>query len=127
MQVTSYQPGQHYVQHYDWFLDEGRTKNRLSTFFAILEADCTNCGTQFPEIRVDWSQKDKRWCEFVDCEQEVLTTKNVLGGAVFWRNLDRNGEGRRGTLDAGLAAINGTKVGLNIWKFHTAVEKSLMP
>ncbi|KAK3076029.1 hypothetical protein LTR53_000074 [Teratosphaeriaceae sp. CCFEE 6253] len=138
MQVTSYQQGQQYRPHWDWFLEPNRTTNRLSTFFAItakyngyrppatyvgrtpltywqLEADCENCGTQFPKIRADWSQRDQRWCEIVDCSQEVLTTRNIPGGAVFWRNLDNEGEGRDDVLHAGLPALNGSKIGLNIW------------
>lgn len=132
MQVTSYQPGQQYTPHHDWFHEEGRTKNRLSTFFAILETDCSDCGTQFPSIKVDWSQKSEDWCEFVDCSQEVLTTRNIVGGAVFWRNLDSNGDGRWDTIHAGLPAINGTKVGLNIWtdielsKFEKAKEAEVL-
>lgn len=115
MQVTSYQPGQQYRPHWDWFLEPNRTSNRLSTFFAILEADCENCGTQFPKLRVDWSQRDQRWCEFVDCSQEILTTRNIPGSAVFWRNLDSTGQGRDDVLHAGLPALRGTKIGLNIW------------
>ncbi|KAK4493615.1 hypothetical protein PRZ48_015282 [Zasmidium cellare] len=115
MQITAYQSGQQYVPHYDWFLEPGRTTNRLSTFFAILDADCQDCGTQFPNVYVDWSERDPRWCEYVDCSKEVLTTKIVAGSALYWRNLDSNGQGRRDTLHAGLPVLNGSKIGLNIW------------
>ena len=115
MQVTSYSPGQRYRPHYDWFMEPNRTMNRLSTFFATLQADCENCGTQFPKIQVDWAREDPRWCKFVDCDEEVLTTRNVKGSALFWRNLHEDGQGRDDTLHAGLPAANGSKVGLNIW------------
>lgn len=121
IQVTSYQQGQQYTPHWDWFLEPDRTDQRLSTFFAIIEADCTDCGTQFPKLKVDWSKKDPRWCELVDCSKEVLTTRNISGSAFFWENIDRNGKGRDEMLHAGLPAINGTKVGLNVW---TTVELS---
>lgn len=115
MQVTSYQEGQQYKPHWDWFLEPGRSTNRLSTIFAILEANCEKCGTQFPKIRVDWKQRDSQWCKIVDCEEEVLTTRNIPGAAIYWRNLDSSGRGRDDVLHAGLPAVNGTKTGLNIW------------
>lgn len=59
MQVTAYQEGQQYVPHFDWYQEAGRTTNRFSTFFATLDADCDDCGTQFPELRIDWSARDK--------------------------------------------------------------------
>ena len=116
MQVTSYQHGQEYRAHYDWFRPEQNLPtNRLSTFFAILEAHCENCGTQFPEVHIDWSKRDTRWCEVIDCSQTMLTTKAINGSAVFWRNLDASGRGRSDTLHAGLPVESGAKVGLNIW------------
>jgi prolyl 4-hydroxylase len=51
----------------------------------------------------------------LDCSKELLTTKNVEGSALFWVNLDEDGQGRMDTLHAGLPALNGDKVGLNIW------------
>lgn len=116
IQLTSYQPGQEYRVHFDWLTNRRKT-NRLSTFFAILEAGCTDCGTQFPEIAVDWETQDERWCDAFDCTQSTLTTRNTPGNALFWRNLDSSGQGRRDTAHAGLPALNGIKVGLNIWTF----------
>jgi prolyl 4-hydroxylase len=51
----------------------------------------------------------------LDCSKELLTTKNIEGSALFWVNLDGEGEGRVDTLHAGLPALNGDKIGLNIW------------
>lgn len=64
---------------------------------------------------MDWSRRDEQWCRFFDCGSELPTTRNVEGGALFWRNLDGRGEGRMETVHAGLPARNGRKVGLNIW------------
>jgi prolyl 4-hydroxylase len=115
VQVTSYQEGQQYVPHYDWFTEPDRRTNRLSTFFAILEADCEKCGTQFPRLSFNWAERHPSLCELVDCSQEILTTRNIEGSAIYWRNLDAAGRGRWDTLHAGLPALNGTKIGLNIW------------
>ena len=116
IQVTSYLEGQQNMPHWDWFAIPNRTSNRLSTFFAILQADCQNCGTQFPAIKdLNWQDRDPRLCEFVDCDRSILTTKNIEGSAIFWRNLHFDGSGRLDTLHAGLPALDGTKIGLNIW------------
>jgi len=45
----------------------------------------------------------------------MLTSRNVEGSAVFWANLDPGLEGRRDMLHAGLPAVGGEKVGLNVW------------
>lgn len=116
VQVTSYQPGQEVKYHYDGYTDRSRPTNRISTFFAILKSNCQDCGTQFPFINTtSRHQYDSRWCDFIDCEKEVLTTRNIEGSALFWVNLDHAGEGRKDMLHAGLPALNGEKVGLNIW------------
>lgn len=120
MQVTAYAAGQFYRPHVDWFGNkpffpggEASEHDRLSTIFAILSSNCSKCGTQFPLIGVDY--EDQRWCDVLDCGEKTLTTRNVEGAALYWRNLDENGKGRKDTLHAGLPAGNGTKVGLNIW------------
>jgi prolyl 4-hydroxylase len=38
-----------------------------------------------------------------------------IGTAIFWFNLDKNGNVDRNTLHAGAPVISGTKVGMNIW------------
>ena len=114
LQVTSYQEGQQFKAHFDW-QKAGRETNRFSTFFAILESSCYDCGTNFPKIHVDWSRRDNAWCKFMDCTKDTLTTRNVPGGALYWRNLHENLYGRRDTLHVGLPAVGGYKIGLNIW------------
>ncbi|KAF9691392.1 hypothetical protein EKO04_010720 [Ascochyta lentis] len=118
IQITAYQPGQQYKRHYDWLSHppHSSTRNTISTFFAILHATCSDCGTEFPLINTTARpQYDKRWCEVIDCDKPVLTTRNVEGSALFWINLDAEGRGRQDTLHAGLPANGGEKIGLNIW------------
>ncbi|POS69706.1 2OG-Fe(II)oxygenase, partial [Diaporthe helianthi] len=119
LQVTRYLEGQQYTNHYDWAANpamRNQTTNRETTFFAVLDVECSKCGTRFPEISVDWRSEDQRWCEFVDCKAEKeLTVRAVAGSAVFWRNLKSDGTGDTRTLHAGLPATGGKKVGLNIW------------
>ncbi|EME79490.1 uncharacterized protein MYCFIDRAFT_142999 [Pseudocercospora fijiensis CIRAD86] len=127
MQVTAYRPGQEYKAHFDWFpRPNANVRNRFSTFFAILEADCTNCGTQFPSIQLDTETLDSRWCKSINCTAESLTTLNFPGHALFWRNLDPWGAPRQDVLHAGLPAFNGTKIGLNIWT-EIEVDPDLYP
>lgn len=50
----------------------------------------------------------------MDCNDlERLTTKTVLGSALFWRNLHNDGEREPTVLHAGLPVKSGVKVGLN--------------
>jgi prolyl 4-hydroxylase len=95
--------------------DTNLTSNRITTFFAILEANCTNCGTNFPKLKYDWEQEDKKICKYVECGQDSLVVKPIADSALFWRNLHMDGVGDKLTLHAGLPLLEGTKVGLNIW------------
>ncbi|KXS98112.1 hypothetical protein AC578_9385 [Pseudocercospora eumusae] len=116
MQVTAYQPGQEYKGHYDWFPQPNESgRNRFSTFFAILEANCTNCGTEFLQIQIDAESLDTRWCTRINCTAENFTSLNKPGAALFWRNLDPWGIPRPDVMHAGLPAHDGVKIGLNIW------------
>ncbi|KAK6222042.1 2OG-Fe(II) oxygenase [Colletotrichum tabaci] len=119
LQVTRYLEGQQYTNHYDWAANpaaRNQTTNRETTFFAVLDVDCASCGTRFPKISVDWGLEDPKWCEFVDCAASTaLTVRAVPGSAVFWRNLHADGAGDLRTLHAGLPAVGGKKIGLNIW------------
>lgn len=116
VQVVQYQKSQEYRAHFDWGVKSAYKSERDTTFFGILQADCKHCGTQFPEIAIDWSRENPKWCDFVECEDtEMLTFKAIEGSAVFWRNLDEAGRGDRRVLHAGLPVKNGTKIGLNIW------------
>jgi prolyl 4-hydroxylase len=114
--VVQYQQSQEYRAHYDWGVKWVHKAQRHTTFFGILDANCTHCGTQFPDISIDWRQEDAKWCTFVDCEErDMLTFRAVEGSAVFWKNLHEDGRGDVRTLHAGLPVENGTKTGLNIW------------
>lgn len=117
IQVTSYETGGEYGVHFDWHKDRSSSglTDRATTFFVILEAPCTGCGTRFPMVPTNWTQRDRRLCEFVDCEENVFTTKPVPGSALFWRNLNDDGSGNVKTAHAGLMAHGGHKIGLNIW------------
>jgi prolyl 4-hydroxylase len=114
LQVVRYEQSQEFTAHFDW---RGNSPNdRETSFFGVLEADCENCGTQFPNLMANWPAEDNRWCNLVDCEENaMLTFKAVSGSALFWKNLHPNGTGDERTLHAGLPVGNGTKYGLNIW------------
>lgn len=120
LQLTRYYRGQQFKPHFDWFLERSETTmrhgNRMTTFFVILEASCTQCGTRFPKIHLDCAGKDARLNETIDCgDLEGLTVRAVPGSATFWRNLHFNGTGDNRTLHAGLPPEDGVKIGLNIW------------
>lgn len=118
--ITKYEKGQEFQEHFDWFPSNHSVSrggiNRITTFFAILEADCEGCGTSFPSISIDWKNEDRRWCDIVECEDtKHLTVKPNPGSALFWRNLLSDGQGDRRVNHAGLPLTAGRKVGLNIW------------
>ncbi|KAJ0160256.1 putative prolyl 4-hydroxylase 3 [Colletotrichum tanaceti] len=128
IQATKYVSGQEYMPHYDVLStkpppphgeeDDGseNATERLSTMFVILEDSCgTHCGTQFPQIAIDWASEDPGWCEFVDCMERRLTFPPRAGNAIFWKNLREDGSLHEDTLHAGLPLQHGAKVGLNIW------------
>jgi len=116
LQVVRYKESEEYSAHYDWGVANEFRSDRDTTFLAFLEADCEECGTEFPRIAIDWAGEDTRWCEFVDCEKrDSVTFKPVAGSAIFWRNLMSNGTGDPRTLHAGLPLSSGTKIALNIW------------
>jgi prolyl 4-hydroxylase len=119
LQMTRYSVGQEYKPHWDHRQNESVPRNetqRITTFFAILEATCETCGTRFPDLKVDWSKEDARWCHFVDCsDHDGITIRPIPGNALFWKNLDNSGAGDPRTLHAGLPPLTGVKTGLNIW------------
>jgi prolyl 4-hydroxylase len=119
LQLTRYYRGQQYKPHVDWYnqfetiINKG---NRITTFFVILESSCTQCGTRFPNLRLDCDGNDSRLNETIDCEDvEGITVRPVPGSATFWRNLGADGIGDGRTLHAGLPPEDGVKIGLNIW------------
>jgi prolyl 4-hydroxylase len=116
-QVVQYTEGQKFDAHYDWYHNATQQNNtgRITSIFATLSADCTDCGTQFPHMLYDWEKEDPRLCEYVDCHRRELSVKPIEGNALFWRNLNADGSGDTRTLHAGLPLPRGTKVGLNIF------------
>lgn len=120
-----YNTGQFFNMHWDPMEEEGNKLNRLTTIFAILEDNCDDCGTQFPNIAIDWSNEDPAWCEtMIDCTKELLTFPPKVGNAVFWRNRKDDGTIHEKALHAGLPTKNGTKMGLNIWTGNQPEETS---
>ncbi|KAK4616796.1 uncharacterized protein CLAFUR5_12308 [Fulvia fulva] len=117
LQVTSYVSTQEVKAHYDWYgaLEKVEPHDCKTTFFGILDADCEDCGTNFPKIKMTWARQDRKWCRLVDCDSSSLTVLPTPGSAVFWRNLHTNGSGYVRTLHAGMPWSRGEKVGLNIW------------
>ncbi|KAK1450300.1 hypothetical protein CMEL01_07636 [Colletotrichum melonis] len=79
-------PGQLFRPHVDPLEDSASetSTHRLTTIFAIVEATCDRCGTQFPNILLNWTLEDPSWCKFVECRDVVaLSVKAVPGNAFF--------------------------------------------
>ena len=72
----------------------------------------------FPNIQRPQSEE---WCDMLKCQNdegkavEWVEVLPKVGTAIFWFNLDTNGEVDRQTLHAGSPVSSGTKVGMNIW------------
>ncbi|KAL3464381.1 hypothetical protein BJX64DRAFT_254864 [Aspergillus heterothallicus] len=120
MWAQRYNVSGHYTHHYDWAgTARDRGGDRLSTFMVYLKAECKGGGTNFPRMR---RPRDRRWCDFVDCEQkegrEGVTFKPIKGNAVFWENLRADGSGYPETWHAAFPVEEGEKVGLNIWSWY---------
>ncbi|KAF2217658.1 hypothetical protein CERZMDRAFT_30945, partial [Cercospora zeae-maydis SCOH1-5] len=120
LQITQYTQGQVFLDHYDFREPEDLSPgmpNRETTFFGILDATCTECGTSFPRIRSDWATEDPRWCRIVDCNSTSLIVRPIPGSVTFWVNLLEDGSGDERVLHAGLPpkAESARKIGLNIW------------
>lgn len=100
VQVTKYDPGQYYRAHNDWCQHrlERKQRDRLSTLFLILEAECDDCGTEFLALDGGWKQRDPRWCRYFDCTRETVTTRNIPGAGLFWTNLDKLGEAEKAAM-----------------------------
>ncbi|KAK1996800.1 hypothetical protein LX36DRAFT_682184 [Colletotrichum falcatum] len=116
IQATSYVAGGEFIPHYDVVTQEAvkahtkesqnsDTTSRATTIFAILDESCgSNCGTEFPRIKTNWTKEDSRWCDLW-----------ILGNAIFWRNRRDDNSIHPESLHAGLPLHKGTKVGINIW------------
>src|SRR5277367_1127727 len=74
--------------------------------------------TVFPQV--DRPEGDA-WCDTVKCKEdngqevEWLEVQGKVGRAIFWHNLDPDGNPDPDTLHAGTPVVHRTKVGLNIW------------
>jgi prolyl 4-hydroxylase len=132
-QLVRYGPGQRFDLHHDWFdtpriAKDGtkRTWNRVASFFAVLQDDCTAGETLFPYIEGiaganPWANKDQSaieakeqpvWREY---EDGGLAFRPVKGNAIFWQNLHANGTGDGRVMHAGLPLGQGLKTAMNIW------------
>jgi prolyl 4-hydroxylase len=108
--------------HFDWLPATTPSMqfagNRLSSFFVYLHADCDGGNTVFPGIP---RPPASEWCDALQCrdengrEVEAVEIRPRVGRAVFWYNLDLEGNGDEKTLHAGMPVVNGSKVGMNIW------------
>ncbi len=140
-QLVRYGPGQRFNEHHDWFdtqmwaIDGSDRKwNRVASFFAILESNCTGGETHFPYVKgivppspraepmwlggtedqIQRREKELKplWREH---EDGGLAFRPVAGNAIFWINLHANGTGDKRTNHAGLPLGEGRKTAMNIW------------
>ncbi|KAK7734006.1 hypothetical protein SLS53_008001 [Cytospora paraplurivora] len=135
-QLVRYTAGQHFNVHHDWYdtpqrAYDGsrRTFNRVASFFAFLQDNCTGGETYFPHINgqpghveyeralghagpKSWDEADPTWRVY---EDGGLAFRPVKGNALFWVNLHTNGTGDERTLHAGLPVVEGLKTAMNIW------------
>ena len=109
VQVVHYTETQQYRPHYDFFdpcdsryADRcGVQGNRLISVFAYLSG-CEGGGkTAFPRL--------------VDTSGKRMAFEPKVGCAVWWYNIDRNGQLDDNTLHAGEPVAKGEKWGLNVW------------
>ncbi|KAK6208455.1 hypothetical protein LQW54_006801 [Pestalotiopsis sp. IQ-011] len=129
-QLARYTAGQYFDVHADWFdipqarradsTGGGSSWNRQSSFFAILEDDCTGGETWFPHLKsprhAEKLSSARNWTRvWREHENGGLAFKPVRGGALFWVNLFANGTGDDRTRHAGLPVESGLKTGMNIW------------
>jgi prolyl 4-hydroxylase len=143
-QLVRYYPSQKYDLHTDFWPQHqvlndgsGRRFNRVASFFVFLRANCTKGETYFPLVDVLDQDDPKRdnggegeitsiWADGKvsrgekNGEKRGVKFKPIAGNAIFWVNLDGQGNGDRRLVHAGLPVGEGEKVGLNIWprKFY---------
>lgn len=135
-QLVRYTAGQKFNIHHDWYdtpqwaYDGSNRKfNRVASFFAILQDNCTDGETYFPYVGPSeqdrgtagqrpaheprrWNQSDPIWR---DHESGGLAFRPIKGNALFWLNLHSDGTGHEKTLHAGLPVGSGLKTAMNIW------------
>ncbi|KAK3330015.1 hypothetical protein B0H66DRAFT_43047 [Apodospora peruviana] len=139
-QLVRYTTGQRFNVHHDWFesprwANDGsmRTWNRVASFFATLQDNCTGGETHFPFAKPiappsPWGERiwnggltrQKEEGEEVkplwrEHEDGGLAFRPVAGNAIFWVNLHANRTGDARTNHAGLPLVDGLKTAMNIW------------
>ncbi|GKT88959.1 2OG-Fe(II) oxygenase family oxidoreductase [Colletotrichum tofieldiae] len=84
--------------------EDGRDRrwNRIASFFAILQDECTGGDTWFPKVRAVTPQHLTEEAHWRRHEDGGLAFKPVRGNAVFWVNLHENGTGDERVVHAGL-------------------------
>lgn len=137
-QLVRYTENQKFNIHHDWYetpqraYDGSRRKfNRVASFFATLQDNCTDGETYFPYVGAKparqkdsletaaestgprrWGPSDPVWRQH---EEGGLAFRPVRGNALFWVNLHPNGTGDERTMHAGLPVGEGLKTAMNIW------------
>ncbi|KAM7191684.1 2og-fe oxygenase family [Rhypophila sp. PSN 637] len=126
-QIVRYTSEQRFKVHHDWYegpqreqLGRRRAWNRLASFFAIMQDNCTEGETYFPHVvpYTDASRDsavdegNKVWREH---EDGGLAFRPIRGNALFWMNLFPNGRGDERVAHAGLPVKMGVKTAMNIW------------
>lgn len=134
-QLVRYTAGQKFNIHHDWYeepqwaYDGSRRKfNRIASFFAILQDNCTAGETYFPYVGPKAQDNSaeraqdvgpRRWTAadpiFREHKDGGLAFRPIRGNALFWVNLHANGSGDERTMHAGLPVGEGIKTAMNIW------------
>lgn len=101
LQGQKYEVGQYFRPHLDWFQGDAynnhclHSGNRTHTFMLYLNDDFEGGGTDFPNLG--------------------KTVKPEKGKAVFWRNMDDNGNGISDVMHEGMDVTKGTKYIVTSW------------
>lgn len=135
-QIVRYFPSQKYDLHTDFWpqhqvMTDGSNRlfNRVASFFVFLRDNCTEGYTYFPLVEPSHQSQhtdlEKVYGEKVmrgelDGEEKGIKFKPIQGNAVFWVNIDEQGQGDRRLVHAGLPVGDGEKIGMNLWprKFY---------
>ncbi|OQE41408.1 hypothetical protein PENCOP_c005G00062 [Penicillium coprophilum] len=124
-QLVKYEPKQWNDIHFDWWMEpqnrSGRLYNRRTTILAYLDDNCTGGETSFPLINgmndsCTECLRSEEKCRFWTGENgQGMLFPPRSGNAVFWVNLDADGNGDERTLHAALPVGEGSKVAMNFW------------
>lgn len=121
LQLVRYTSGQKFHLHHDfyespqWAYDDSRRRfNRVASFFAILQDNCTDGETYFPYLRPRSSAMPDDAIMRTH-EDGGLAFRPIKGNALFWMNLHADGAGDKRMMHAGLPVGEGLKTAMNIW------------